>query len=67
MKSNQYKIYYEGYNPIHPAQVIKLSRNYPYVRVVNYEILVFSRNKISTKQANLAAKKFFKKLDKMAV
>ena len=67
MKSSQYKLYDEFFDFVHPAQIIKLSRNYPYVRRVNYDILVFSRTKISTKQAKLVAKKYYKKLDKVTV
>lgn len=50
---NKYKVVSEYAAAIHPAQVIKLAQNgYTYVRSLpEYQILVFSQRRLSTRQA----------------
>lgn len=63
-KNHKIKVYYQGFSPIHPATVIKLTKSgYGFVRVVNGEYLVFTKKEISTKQARLATKRYLRKFE----
>lgn len=58
-KTNKYRIISESYQAIHPSHVIKLAQNgYKYVRSIpEFEMLVFSQKKLSTRQALQRANK----------